>query len=34
MQGKIEQVNEKIQQLNNIKIYLATKLDKMKQGTL
>ena len=34
MQGKIEQVNEKIEQLNNIKAYLKTKLDKVKQGIL
>jgi MerR family transcriptional regulator, copper efflux regulator len=34
MQGKIEQVNEKIQQLYQIKTYLATKLNKIKQGIL
>lgn len=34
MHGKIEQVNEKIQQLYNIKSYLITKLDKVKQGML
>ncbi|MBW4558338.1 MAG: MerR family transcriptional regulator [Trichormus sp. ATA11-4-KO1] len=34
MQDKIAQVNEKIQQLNNIKTYLMGKLDKVKRGIL
>lgn len=34
MQNKIEQVEEKIQQLNNIKLYLVTKLNKIQEGVL
>ncbi len=32
MQDKIEQVNEKIQQLDQIKAYLRTKIDRIIQG--
>ncbi|MDY6937150.1 MAG: MerR family transcriptional regulator [Cyanobacteriota bacterium] len=32
MQGKIDQVDEKIQQLKNIRKYLVSKLDKIQQG--
>lgn len=34
MQSKIEQVNKKIQHLHNIKNYLMTKLESVKQGRL
>lgn len=34
MQSKIEQVNEKMEQLHNIKAYLISKIDKLKQGLL
>ena len=34
LQTKVEQVEEKIEQLDNIKLYLMTKLDKVRENTL
>lgn len=34
MQSKIEQVDQKIHQLNNIRAYLMSKLNKIKDGVL
>lgn len=34
MQDKLKQIDEKIQQLNQIKTYLTNKLDKIKQGVV